>query len=114
MKTFALAVLLAVSAVSSAAINLNIDVQYQTAVRPSSGSIFVSFTGTVDVLLPTFDVSSAFLEFASNGSDFLPGAFDASFLAYLSASAPGVDYSGALFTSEVDSTDALGLYWLNG
>ena len=30
------------------------------------------------------------------------------------ASAPGVDYSGALFTSEVDSTDALGLYWLNG
>jgi hypothetical protein len=114
MKTLALAVVLAVSAVSSAAINLNIDTQYMTVIRPSSGSVFVTFTGTIDVLLPTFDVSSATLEFAGNGTDFLPGAFDAGFLAYLGAAAPGVDYAGALFTAEVSSTDDLGLYWLNG
>jgi hypothetical protein len=113
MKTLATAAALAISAISFAGINLNIDTQYLTAVRPSSGSIFVTFTGTVDILLPTFDADGATIEFPGNGTTFLTAAFDPGFLGYLGAGGPGVDYTGALFTVEVTSTTDLGLYWLN-
>ncbi|MFY9233732.1 MAG: PEP-CTERM sorting domain-containing protein [Fimbriimonadaceae bacterium] len=112
MKTLALAAAFAASAISMAGINVNIDSQYQTVVRPGSGSISVMFTGTVDVLLPTFDVNGALLEFPSDGTNFLSGSFDAAFITYLSAGA-GVDYTGALFEITVQSTDDLGLYFLN-
>jgi hypothetical protein len=99
---------------AQAAVNLNINVQYQTAVRPSSGSIFVTYSGTVDVLLPTFDVTLWALEFPGNSSSvFLNSNIDPGFHAYMVATLPGVDYVGALFTVEVTSTTALGFYWLN-
>jgi len=99
---------------AQAGFNLNIDSQYQTAVLPSSGSITVTFTGTVDVLLPNFDITGASLEFPyANSSDFLNDAFDSNFLTYISGSSPGVDYSGALFTVTVTSTTPQGFYYLD-
>lgn len=97
-----------------ATLNLNLDTQYQTVVRPNAGSVFVTFTGTVDVLLPSFDVSQAFLEFpGNNAAVFLSSAFDPAFIAYLVANSPGVDYTGTLFEVEVTSTTSLDSYWLN-
>lgn len=104
-----------VSSIAAASLNLNIAVPYQTAVRPASGSIFVVFTGTVDILLPTFDVTAATLEFPEDSSsNVLTGSFDPAFISYIGASSPGVDYTGNLFSIEVTSTSPLGFYWLNG
>lgn len=104
-----------VSAWAAASINLNLALPYQTAVRPAAGSIFVSFIGTVDVLLPTFDVSQANLEFPMDASaNILTGSFDPAFNTYLGTNAPGVDYTGPIFSIEVTSTTPLGFYWLNG
>jgi hypothetical protein len=115
MRKLALALVVLGSVVSAhAALNLNIDVAYQTVVRPGTGSIFVTFTGTVDVLLPTFDVSSAIIEWpGSSANDFLPGTFDAAFVTYATGNNPGVDYTGNLFKVEVTSSTPLGFYWLN-
>ena len=97
-----------------AALNLNINVPYQTVVRPSSGTIQVVFTGTVDVLLPNFDVDVAILEFpGSSSSVFLNAAFDPAFITYLGGNSPGVDYSGNLFSVDVSSTTPQDFYWLN-
>ena len=104
-----------VSAWAAASVNLNINVPYQTAVRPAAGSIFVSFTGTIDVLLPTFDVNQANLEFPMDASaNTLTGSFDPALITYVGTNAPGVDYTGPLFSIEVTSTTPLGFYWLNG
>jgi hypothetical protein len=116
MKKLALAfVILGSVASAHAALNLNIDIAYQAVARPGVGSIFVTFTGTVDVLLPTFDVTTSFLEFPglNPGGPFLSAAFDSGFLAYSFGNSPGLDYTGALFQVEVTSTSALGSYWLN-
>ena len=103
-----------VSSWAAASLNININVPYQTAVRPATGSIFVLFTGTIDVLLPTFDVNAATLEFPLDASsNVLTGTFDPAFNTYLGSAAPGVDYAGPLFSIEVTSTSPLGFYWLN-
>lgn len=105
--------LVAGAASAHAGLNLNLNNPYQTVAAPSSGSISVVFTGTVDILLPTFDATQADLEFPSDGSNFLTGAFDPAFVAYLGANLPGVDYTGNLFSITVTSTTANGFYWLN-
>lgn len=103
--------ILGAAASANAALNLNINLQYQTVTRPSSGTLTVVFTGTVDVLLPTFDVSSAILELPyRNATDLLNATFDPGFLTYLNATSPGVDYSGNLFSVAVPSTAPLGNY----
>lgn len=114
MKKLALAALVGVSASSFGAVNLNFDLAYQVVTKPGSGSVFVTYTGTVDVLLPTFDVTAATVEWPGNGTDFLTTTFAAPFLAYIFAAAPGADYAGALIEVEVPSTATDGLYWLNG
>lgn len=116
MKRFAcLAATFGAFGIASASVNLNIDLQYQTVVRPSSGSIQVVFTGTVDMLLPTFYVDVAWLETpASASNNTLNPTYDPAFLAYANAQVPGADYVGNLFSVEVASTTPLGFYWLNG
>ncbi|KXK15842.1 MAG: hypothetical protein UZ18_ATM001001494 [Armatimonadetes bacterium OLB18] len=114
MKKLALAALVGVSAASYAAININFDLNYQTVLKPSSGSVFVTFTGTVDILLPSFFASGAVVEWPGNGSAFLSTTFAPSFLTYVTAATPGADYAGDLIIVEVASTDADGFYWLNG
>ena len=116
MKKLALALgLLSVGAASQAAINFNISNAYQTATLPNSGMITVTFSGTVDVLLPTWDAVNITVESPGNGSAFLTfDSFDAGFVAYLGSNAPGVDYTGNLFSIQVNSTDAQGFYYLNG
>lgn len=109
-----LACLCAVVGLSSASfgfVNLNLNNPYQTAGVPGSGSIFLTFSGMVDILNPAFAISGATLEAPDNGSQVLNVAFDAGFLAYLSASAPGVDYTGDIFTVEIQSTTQVGNYW---
>lgn len=106
---------LSVAAASQAALNLNIDTAYQTVPVPSSGTLTVLFTGTVDILLPTFDPSSAVLEFPGSASNvFLTASFHADFLNYLGTAAPGQDYTGNLFTVDVPSTTVPDFYYLNG
>lgn len=114
MRTLWFAAALAVSAASVAGVNLNLDLPYQSVVRPNSGYVTVFYTGTVDVLVPSFDVIDAILEFPGNGSAYLAVNFDSAFSTYVASSAPGVDYSGALFSVDVSNSDAYGLYWLNG
>jgi len=108
---------LAIGAVVSAqaAINLNIDNAYKTVSLPSSGSVFLTFTGTVDLLLPGYTVSLIALEFpglAPVGGPFLNSTIDPGFLTFVGAN-PGVDYTGALFTVEIKATDLTGNYWYN-
>lgn len=107
--------MLVVAASSQAAFNLNIDTPYQSVVIPNTGTTTVVFTGTVDVLLPTFDIVSASLEFPglTPGGPFLSASFDAGFLAYLGPVSPGVDYTGALFSVVVPSTATAGNYFFN-
>lgn len=105
--------LLAAGAVANAAVNLNINVQYQTVVAPSSGSISVVYSGTVDVLLPNWDVVGWTLEFPSDGTNFLSASIDPGFDAYMLANNPGVDYTGNLFSLTVTSSTAPGFYYLN-
>lgn len=105
--------LLAVGAAANAAVNLNINLQYQTVVAPSSGSISVMYSGTVDVLLPGWDVSGWMLESPSDGSNLLLANIDPGFAAYAAGNNPGVDYSGNLFSVTVQSTTVPGFYYLN-
>lgn len=100
------------SSVSFGFMNLNLNNPYQSANVPGSGSIFVTFSGTVDILNPFYDVSGATIEGASDGTNFLNMAFDAAFLSYVLGNNPGLDYTGDIFTAEVTSTTPLGNYWL--
>jgi hypothetical protein len=117
MKKLAAAfVVLGSVASAHAALNLNFDLAYQTVSRPTSGSISVTFSGTVDILLPTFDATTSFLELPGTtptGPFLTLGAFDPNFITYLNGNSPGVDYTGNLFTVQVTSTTALGNYWFN-
>ena len=95
---------------AQAGINVNIDVQYQTvALQPSSFSVV--FTGTIDILIPTFDVKDASLEAPSNGSVVLAAELHPDLIAYINGDSPGVDYSGNLFLVHVPPTTPLGNYW---
>jgi hypothetical protein len=114
MKKWAILAALAVPGAALAGVNLNFDVPYETVVRPNSGSVDVVFTGTIDVLLPEFDVTGLFVEFPSmDNVTFLATNFHPDLTAYFLADLPGVDYSGNLLTVTVQSTDALGFYYLN-
>lgn len=116
MKKF-LAIGIALGSLGSAhaAFNFNLDTNYQVATIPNSGSIQVTFTGTVDVLLPTWDVHTASAEWPglSPSGPFLTALFDSAFVNYLNGNNPGVDYSGALFSVIVDSTAVAGDYFYN-
>jgi hypothetical protein len=115
MKKFALLAIGVCTVVSAnAAINLNIAQAYLTVARPGSGTVTATYTGTIDVLLPTFDVNSLILESPGDGiGNFLPVNFDPALTAYMVSAAPGVDYTGNLFTVTVSSSTPLGMYWLN-
>jgi hypothetical protein len=113
MKKLALLGCISLVAGANAAVNLNINTQYQTVALPGSGFVDVTFSGTVDVLLPNFDVSNWIVELPGNGSNFLQVNSVAAFTAYTTANLPGVDYTGALFVVRVFSTDQQGFYWLN-
>lgn len=112
-KTVALVSMLAVGAAANAAINLHINVQYQTVAAPSVGSIAVVYSGYVDVLLAGWDVSAATLELPSDGTNFLGVAWDPGFSAYVGGNNPGADYFGDLFSVTVNSNTTPGFYHLN-
>jgi hypothetical protein len=120
MKRLSLAlVCLSAVAASNAALNFTftLGTAYKTVAKPVSGTTTVTWSGTIDILLPTYDATSMFVEFPglTAGGPFLSFAgFDAGFLAYLGALAPGVDYSGDLFSFDVSSGNANGNYWFNG
>jgi len=108
------AIALAVTAPAYAGINLNLNTPYPSVARPLSGSLFVTFSGTVDVLLPFFDVSNINVDSpGSTSAVFLNVAIDPGFTAYMTGFNPGVDYTGDLFTVEVTSTTPVDFYWLN-
>lgn len=99
---------------ASASLNFNIDVAYQTVGLPSSGSIQVMFTGTVDILLPDYDALVGIVENPDDGSNpALSVTFDPGFVTYLNGVNPGVDYSGNLFSLTVSDNTPLGAYILN-
>lgn len=111
-KLVCLAVLGGLSTFSFGFINVNLNNPYQTASVPGAGSIFLTFTGTVDILNPLYDASNAILESPSDGTNFLTMAFDAAFITYVNGSNAGIDYTGNIFTAEVTSTTPQGNYWL--
>ena len=111
-KLACLAVLGGLSSFSFGFINVNLSNAYQSASVPGAGSIFVTFTGTVDILQASYDASNAVLEAPSNGSNVLNVVLDPAFVTYINGSNAGVDYTGTLFTAEVASTTQLGNYWL--
>lgn len=95
-------------------VNLNLDNPFQTVVAPTSGSLVVTYSGTVDIS-NGWDAVSASVEFPflTDGSAFLGNIlFTNDFLTYLGAGAD-VDYSGSLFTITIDSTTPAGEYWLD-
>lgn len=116
MKKLVLLAMGAFTVVSAnAAINLNLSQAYLTVARPGSGTVTVTYTGTIDVLLPTFDVTSLTLESPGDGiGNFLTPNFDPALITYMGSVAPGADYTGNLFSLTVSSSTPLGMYWLNG
>lgn len=116
MKKIALAAITVGAVASSQAfVNLNIDAQYQTGLIPNSGVTMVTFTGTVDILNPNYDVTSDLVEIPglTSGGPFL-GVFSvSSFQTYVAGFNPGVDYSGPLFQVAIMSSDLPGLYFQN-
>lgn len=98
---------------AQAAINFNIDVQYQVVAVPAVGSTTVTFFGTIDVLLPSYDVTSRTIELPGNGSALLGMVASATLDAYIAGNSPGVDYAGSMFTVFVSSTTDPGDYFYN-
>ncbi|MBS1709050.1 MAG: PEP-CTERM sorting domain-containing protein [Armatimonadetes bacterium] len=113
-RKLTLASLVAAAAVSQAGINFNIDNPDMSVVKPTSGFVLVDFTGTITTsagFAPTLDGG---VELPSNGSALLTfDHFDAGLVAYLTAGVADSNYSGALFTFRVQSTDADGVYDLS-
>ncbi len=112
-KLACFAVLGGLSSLSFGFVNINLDNPYQTVTPPTSGSIFLTFSGTIDILNPLASISTAILESPGTTSDALSTVFDAGFVSYVTAATPGMDYTGDLFTVEVNSSTPNGFYWLN-
>lgn len=112
-KLLAIGIALGSLGSAHAALNFNLNTNYEVATIPNSGSIQVTFFGTVDVLLANWDVNSASAEWPglSPGGPFLAATFDSAFLTYLGGFNPGVDYSGAIVSLTVNSTDMAGDYF---
>ncbi|RYG21238.1 PEP-CTERM sorting domain-containing protein [bacterium] len=94
----------ALTSLSFASVNVNLDQEYWT-VNPGGS---VTITGTV-TLTPGWDVTNWTVEFPSNGSVFLPTFIDVDFDNY-SFGVTNANYSGPLFTVSPDAAAALGLY----
>lgn len=110
---FAVAALVA-TAPAHAALNLILNNPYQSVNQPLAGTTSVVFSGTVDVLLPFFDVTGATIELPGSTSNvFLNVNADPGFVAYIAGNNPGVDYTGTLFTVDVSNTTPIDFYWLN-
>ncbi len=113
-RIFGLAGLALLAVAANASINFNITNQDQTIVKPTSGFVLATFSGTVTTS-GGWAPSTITVEWPGNGSNFLTfDSFDAAFVAYLGAGVPNSNYSGDLFSIQVASTDADGLYDLNG
>lgn len=112
-KAFAIVAATGALGSAHAALNFNLNTNYQVATIPNSGSIQVTFFGTVDVLLANWDVSLATAEFPglSPSGPFLSAAFDPGFNAYIAGVNPGLDYTGAILSVTVNSTDIAGDYF---
>lgn len=113
-KLFALVSVAACSVAAHASINLNIWPQYISVARPTSGSANVVFNGTLSILLPAYDVTSAVVEvpFSSTNQAIIP-VIDPGFSAYVAGNNPGQNYTGAIFSINVTPTTPLELFWLN-
>lgn len=94
-------------------INVNLSNPYQTANVPGSGSIFLTFSGTIDILNPLYTFTIASLETPFSGPNILNTTYHADLINYVNTATPGQDFTGNLFTVEVKSTDALGNYWFD-
>ena len=112
-KLLAIGIALGSLGSAHAALNFNLNTNYEVATIPNSGSIQVTFFGTVDVLLANWDVNLATAEFPglSPSGPFLTATFDPGFNAYIAGFNPGVDYSGAILSLTVNSTDVAGDYF---
>ncbi|MBX3111561.1 MAG: PEP-CTERM sorting domain-containing protein [Fimbriimonadaceae bacterium] len=112
-RTLILAGLFAFAASANAVVNFNITNPSQTVAAPGSGYVLVTFAGTV-TLTGGFTPAGLSVEWPGNGSTFLTfDSFDAGFLAYVSAAVVDSNYTGNLFSFQVQSTDTPGLYDLN-
>jgi len=98
---------------AQAAINININAQYQMVAAPAVGTVSVTFSGTIDVLLSSYDVTSRQIELPGNGVDQLGVFASPSLDAYIAGNNPGVDYVGDFFTVVVPANATLGNYFLN-
>ncbi|HLO98288.1 MAG TPA: PEP-CTERM sorting domain-containing protein [Fimbriimonas sp.] len=106
----------AVGAASSfGALNLDLNENYKSTLLPNTGSVNLTFSGKVDILLPGYDIIDGFLEFprlTPTGAA-LAVSYVPAFLTYANAANPGVDYNGDIFIVTVSSTDATGEYFYN-
>lgn len=113
--SFALILAALTSAGALASFNLDLDENYKSTLLPNTGSVVLTFSGKVDVFLPSFDVNAGLVEVPglTPSSDFLAAAFTPAFVSYMSGISPGADYIGDIFTVTVNSTDAAGEYFYN-
>ena len=92
---------------SFASVNLNLDHEYWTVNQGGS----VTISGTI-TLTPGWDVTTWWIEFPGNGTDYLPSVIDPTFDAYFN-SVTNADYTGPLFTVSAGAAATLGLYDYN-
>ncbi|MDX1935009.1 MAG: hypothetical protein SFU56_20615 [Capsulimonadales bacterium] len=94
-----------------AQITITLDQNPLTVVRPQSGSLVASITGTVSVGTGWAIGGFGVLDQAANGGgDALVVDFSESFLNYISLASPGDDYTGSLFDVTVTASTTPGLY----
>ncbi len=112
-KSLAVLALAVVAALSQAAINLNIDNPDQSVNLPTSGTVTLTFTGTITCSSdwkPDGNSFAAYPALQNSSTNLATTAFDGAYLTYIGTANYGDDYSGNLFTVTVASTDAPGYY----
>jgi hypothetical protein len=87
-----------------ASLNVNLDQEYWSGLQGTSVTVFGTIT-----LTPGWDVDLINLEFPSNGTDTLSGAFHPDLLAYLALTTSS-GYAGPLFTIDIPLGATPGLY----
>lgn len=105
-----------VVAATNAQFIITFDDPFPTISAPTSGSVTLSFTGTVDVLTPFFEVDNVTGELPAllPGGPFpIDGIIPLAFADYIFDPHPGEDFTGVLIELTIDAGTPDGNYWFN-
>ena len=110
-RILALTSLAVFAAAANAGVNFNLSNPDVTVVKPTSGSVLVTFSGTMTTSEDFAPSQDWAIEFPGNGTDFIPfDSMNAAFANYLAAGVANSSYTGEMVSFRVDSSLLDGLY----